>query len=178
MGQGNIIGRSNTPTLDTASGVFSIQEQYNSRRFISWPIFKYRYVRWTITAVRTPGNFVQASELTLLTPGGNFQLYGATATGPASIAGETPPNLIDFNFSTKFCSSSATGPWTINIDLSQLTAFTGYTWYTANDLVGRDPVSWTFETSVDNSTWVLRDSVSNFATTINRNAVAYTGNLS
>lgn len=171
--QNNFIGNSVAPTRDAASGVWSLQGQYNADRSNTWPMIKYRYVRWTVTAVRTAGNLMQSSEFSLFLDGSFVSRSGWTMTGPASVPGEGPANLIDGLLNTKFCSSSTTGPWTFNLDTGSVRSFNGYGWFTANDFIGRDPASWTMETSVDNSIWVLRDTVSGYSATTTRQALAY-----
>lgn len=118
-------------------------------------VFKGSMFRWNITAVRTAGNLVQASE---------FKFYynnvfvnwpvGTTITSPNTFQGAEPAtNLIDGNNSSKACTTTnntvifyITTPTDITINQ--------YAYVTANDTIGRDPVSWTLDVSYDGGiTW-------------------------
>jgi hypothetical protein len=130
----------------------------------------FRYVRWNITAVKTAGNLMQASEFVLRLGSSDISMTGTTVTGSnAGQPGEGPSNLVDNNTGTKFCSTNTTAPWTFTFDLGSAKSFDGYRWATANDSVGRDPASWTVQTSTDNVNWTVRSTVTGFVATASRN---------
>jgi hypothetical protein len=169
---GGLIGKDRTTTLAAAVGVWTPGEQIKAQRNNIWPVTAagYRYIRWTITAIKTPGtNAVQASEFTLVNGVTDVVMSGATIV--ASPAGSVDPNNIkDGNTATKWIvlTSTAPLPHFFTFDMGTVTAFTAYRWATADDVEGRDPVSWTVSASLDNSTFTTLDTETNFATTASR----------
>jgi hypothetical protein len=129
-----------------------------------------RYVRWVITAVRTPGSGTQASEFVLQNAGVDISMTGTTVTSSeaGSPGNQLPAQLVDGNLATKFYTGN--GPTiTLTFDLGSVKTFTGYRWATAEDVNERDPVSWTVQISSDNVNWTVVDTRTNFATSTSRN---------
>lgn len=125
----------------------------------------YRYYKFLPTLLRSTGsNSVQFSELSLRNSGVRVNYTNAVATNPggSNPGGETPNYAIDNNVNTKFLDFNK-GP--LVIDFTRNTLITEYTFATANDGSDRDPISWQFYGSNDNSTWVLLDTQTNYATT-------------
>ena len=173
---GGLIGKDRTTTLAAAVGVWTPGEQIKARRTDIWPVIAtgYRYIRWTITAIRTPAsNAVQASEFNLIDGVTNVNMSGATMSAdPAGAfgSGDNANNLKDANTATKWVVNTGATPLPhiITFDMGTVTAFTAYRWATANDVEGRDPVSWTVAGSLDNSTFTTLDTETNFAVTDDR----------
>ena len=172
---GGLIGKDRTTTLVAAVGVWTLGEQIKARRTDIWPTTAtgYRYIRWTITAIRNalePG--LQVSEFTLVNNGVDVGMSGSTVTvSPAGASGsgsETINSLKDGNTATKWNTGSSNLPVALTFDMGTVTAFTAYRWATANDSIDRDPVSWTVSASLDNSTFTTLDTETNFATTTSR----------
>ena len=173
---GGLIGKDRTTTLAAAVGVWTPGEQIKAQRNNIWPVTAtgYRYIRWTITAIKTPAsNAVQASEFTLVNGITDVVMTGAEmSTDPAGAfgSGDTVNNLKDANTATKWVVNTGATPLPhiITFDMGTVTAFTAYRWATANDVEGRDPVSWTVSGSLDNSTFTTLNTQTNFATTASR----------
>jgi hypothetical protein len=55
MGKGGIIGNSNEPTQSIASGVWSLREQYNAKRSVSWPLLPTSAVELVNAGLTTDG---------------------------------------------------------------------------------------------------------------------------
>ena len=169
---GGLIGKTRTTTLLAATGVWTPNEQSIAKRDNIWPIIVtgYRHIRWTITATRTDVTF-QASEFNLTNGASNIDMSGSTVTpssGAGGGAGGEIANIKDNNTATKWNTSFSGTPISAFFDMGSVTTFTGYRWATANDVSGRDPVSWTVSGSLDNITYVLLDTQTNFATTTDR----------
>ena len=173
---GGLIGKDRTITLAEAKGVWTPAEQIKARRTDIWPVTAtgYRYIRWTITAIKTPAsNAVQASEFNLIDGVTNVSMTAAEMdASPAGAfgSGDTVNNLKDANTATKWVVNTGATPLPhiITFDMTTVTAFTGYRWATANDVEGRDPVSWTVSGSLDDITYTTLDTETNFATTASR----------
>jgi hypothetical protein len=175
---GGLIGKDRTTTLVAAVGVWTPGEQIKARRNDIWPVIVtgYRYIRWTITAIRTPGGgTIQVAEFNLINGASNINMSGSTVTiSPAGASGsgsETIASLKDGNTATKWFSSISGAlalPHIITFDMGTVTEFNAYRWATAGDAEGRDPVSWTVSGSLDNSTFTTLDTETNFATTTSR----------
>jgi len=138
-----------------------------------------QYVRFAPILMRIGGsnystNTYQLSEFQLMLDG-QVRPYpaGTTAYAPLGYANgaESPTNAIDGNTNNKFFQSYAS-PNPLIIVLPAATVFDGYSWYTGNDSTGRDPVTWTVETSMDGVSWTVVDTRSNQAITASRNALA------
>lgn len=142
----------------------------------------YRYYKFNITKVRniiSATNNTQISELIILN--GSTRLTGGTATNPNGTqvsAGEAPSKILDGYYDTKWCdlsfvSNSNTS--TLIIDYTTAQTSTGFTYATANDYPGRDPVRWTFEGSNDGSTWtVIQEQFTDATITTSRNTLVST----
>jgi hypothetical protein len=112
---------------------------------------------------------VQAAEFEFRNAG--VPLTGATltATNNTSSPPEELPQLIDNDVNTKWLSYSyITSKPVLMWDFGSTVTVDSYRWATANDATDRDPISWTVEGSTDGISWVMLDSVNNFATPIAR----------
>jgi hypothetical protein len=98
----------------------------------------------------------------------------ASAPGVTPDGREDPIHAIDGLVSTKFYVNDNSGP-PLTIELLEPMLIDGYSWYTANDAEGRDPVVWTVDISDDGVNWTtvdLRDYSDNQAAiNYNRNAL-------
>ena len=151
-----------------------------------------RYLRMTITAKRSSTeNLLQLSEIKLVTTNGTAfawpsgtSVSAKVSTGNVSTSSsETPAKLIDNSVSTKMCAQNGKNlPCTITIDLGSgksidLSVYSRWQWYTANDVANRDPTSFSFSASNDGVKWVELNAATNATVTTSRRALAYTGNL-
>jgi hypothetical protein len=134
----------------------------------------YLYYRWRITNIRDFANSVgvQASEFVFQNSGADTRPT-ATVTNPggSNPADEEPSKLYDNNTATKALDFNIKS---LNVSIflytfSTAQTFTGYRWATANDEIGRDPITWTVEGSTNNSTWTVLHTVTNFNPTATRN---------
>jgi hypothetical protein len=135
----------------------------------------YLYYRWQITqAKETPPNAdcVQAAEFVFQIGGVDQSMAGVTVTNPGgnNPVGETPPNLVDNNLTTKALDLNfvANGLTNFIFQFSSAKSFNGYRWATANDEESRDPKSWTIAGSNNGTTWTTLSTVSNFTATVAR----------
>ena len=149
-----------------------------------------RYLRMEIRQKRSSSeNLLQLSEIKLVNTNGvafswpsGTTVSATCGTGKASTSSsETPQKLIDNSVSTKFCAQNGKNlPCRITIDLGNgrsvdLSTYSQWQWYTANDVANRDPVSFAFLVSNDGEQWVELDSSSTATITTTRRALAYTG---
>ena len=116
----------------------------------------YQYYRFTTTQTAGEG-LIQVSEFDLINNGNKVDYTNLTVTNPGgnSPPNEEPPKIIDGDINTKWLDFNIAplvftfnGPVTID----------SYNFATANDALGRTPISWTFEGSSDGATWVEIDS--------------------
>jgi hypothetical protein len=135
----------------------------------------YLYYRWQITQAKTtPPNSdcVQAAEFVFQIGGVDQSMAGVTVTNPSgnNPVGETPPNLVDNNLTTKALDLNfvANGLTNFIFQFSSAKSFNGYRWATANDEESRDPKSWTVAGSNNGTTWTTLSTVSNFTATVAR----------
>lgn len=149
-------------------------------------ITEYRYLRMTITAIRSGGSTVQLSEIELVDSdnGTDFPWPATTAVTSSiqAVSSEPAQNIIDGSTSTKFCSTAFTSGATLTIDLGEgnrvdLGLYNTWQWYTANDAPERDPVSFSLDVSNDGTHWLSVDSVSGASITETRQALAYSGSI-
>jgi hypothetical protein len=142
------------------------------------PAFTFKYWRWQITKTKTmppDASAIQVSEFVFQLNGVDQQAITSTATvtnpSGSNPVGETPPNLVDNNLTTKaldlnFVSNGNVTNFVFTFSSPQ--KFNGYRWATANDFESRDPASWTVSGSYDGSTWFVLSSVSNYVATSSR----------
>jgi autotransporter-associated beta strand protein len=119
---------------------------------------------------------IQFSELQLMFNGERLPWPdGTTAVSrnDNSGKGEGAAQLIDGDVSTKCYWGGEVFP--VLISVPEVVAFGGYRWYTGNDSMNaRNPVSWTFEYSLDGENWILLDEQTDRETTSQTKALAYT----
>jgi hypothetical protein len=91
----------------------------------------------------------------------------ATATNPGgnNPSNETPDKAIDGKNNTKFLDFNIKP---LIIDFKKSISVTDYTFVTANDSNGRDPISWTLEGSNDSTTWTTLDTKDSYNTPTGR----------
>ena len=135
----------------------------------------YLYYRWQITEAKTtPPNAdaVQAAEFVFQIGGVDQSMAGVTVTNPGgnNPVGETPPNLVDNNLTTKALDLNfvANGLTNFIFQFGSARSFNGYRWATANDEESRDPKSWNVAGSNNGTTWTTLSTVSNFTATVAR----------
>jgi hypothetical protein len=162
-------GASSRGLAGVASGAIRTAADFYGKSNI--PAGYFRYVRWTITAVRTGSSDFQASEFILRNAGADISgMTSATVTSSFTPYEVEPPSaLVDGNVNTKCYQGSLTFPISLYFDLGSYKLFDGYRWATANDVTGRDPRSWTVSVSNDNVNWTLKHTVTAYATTTSRN---------
>ncbi len=139
----------------------------------------FRYYRWQITQTKTmppESDCTQVAEFVFTVNGVDQQSTTATATvtNPSgnNPVGETPPNLVDNNLSTKALDLNFVSNGNVTnfiFTFSSARVFNGYKWATANDFDSRDPKSWTLAGSQDGTTWKTLSTVSNYTATTSRN---------
>ena len=116
------------------------------------------------------------SDLVLQTEGSPISWgINAVASNPDGIcpSGEEPVKLLDNNPLTKWCNTNFVANneiATVYIDNVTSISFDSYYYVTGNDVPGRDPISWTLETSNDNSTWKVVDTQTDVSITDSRKA--------
>ena len=135
----------------------------------------YLYYRWQITEAKTTppnANCIQAAEFVFQIGGVDQSMAGVTVTNPNgnNPVGETPPNLVDNNLTTKALDLNfvANGLTNFIFQFSSAKSFNGYRWATANDEESRDPKSWTIAGSNNGTTWTTLSTVSGFNATVAR----------
>ncbi len=136
----------------------------------------YLYYRWQITEAKTtPPNSdcVQSAEFVFQIGGVDQSMAGVTVTNPSgnNPVGETPPNLVDNNLTTKALDLNFVSNGNVTnfiFQFSSAKSFNGYRWATANDEESRDPKSWTIAGSNNGTTWTTLHTVSGFIATTAR----------
>jgi hypothetical protein len=124
----------------------------------------YRYYKFTPIAIRLPAHgTLQISELNLRYNGTRVDFSTATASNPggSNDSTHTPDKAIDNLTTTKWLDHTRKP---LFIDFGKNTRVSDYTFATANDVPDRDPVSWEFSGSYDNSTWTTLDTQTNYPT--------------
>ena len=156
----------------TAEEVLSNYNTFKSRFYItsSSSEANYRYLKWIVTKRKSSAvDSIQVADFEVSLNGTRVNWgAGATATNPSGSnpANEGPSNILDNNSATKWldfnfsASATATGLSTLIIDNTSLIKFNSYRWRTANDVDGRDPISWTLQGSNDGTAYVSLASVS------------------
>ena len=153
-----------------------------TRNFLEDGKFFAKFLRYSITSVRSGNNQMQFSEFELLTNGVKVAWPSLTRLGwslARSRSGgtsdtESPAKLIDGSGGTKFY-TTMDGCGSVMIYCPGGVGFDSYRWYTANDSAStRDPIGWKFEASDNGLQWVTLDTVPSWNTTATRTTVAYT----
>lgn len=149
---------------------------------------QYRYIKMFIPKIRSNNTYMQFSDIRFYN-GSTVYSYpsGTSITGSLSPSGsgETVAKLIDNNASTKYCCNwnSTTGciivitlPSTGKINLATYSTFS---WYTANDIQSRDPVTWSLfmANNSDFSDSILVDWQADYNVTTSRSVEAYNMNI-
>jgi hypothetical protein len=153
----------------------------------------YRYIKWEITKIRqgndtdcyTGDVCTQASEFLPTINGFSALTFidDATTTNPDGInpPGSEPGRLFDSNIGTKFLdaafsySNNSEGSTVIIFDVfdGNEVVFDGYNWATGDDMITRDPVSWTVSGSNDGILYTVLDTQTDFSPTTDRQAWIY-----
>ena len=119
---------------------------------------------------------MQLSELQLVRDGARLPWPDgttATSSGDNSAKGEGASQLLDGSTSTKCYWAFDTAP--VVVVTPAPVSFEGYRWFTANDSMdSRNPVSWTFEYSLDGESWTLLDEQTDRETVTTIKTLAYT----
>jgi F5/8 type C domain len=123
----------------------------------------YRYWKFSVTRIADASaennEIWQISELVLKLNGQRIDYTGATASSPGASysGGESPPNAIDNDPTTKFCVVANNGMsglgWPLIIDFGQTVTADSMTYFTANDSGNRDPVDWILWGGNDGTNW-------------------------
>lgn len=146
---------------------------------------KYRYIRFVIDAKRgNNDNYTQLSMFQFLDVDNNVYSYPSGTTVSTSMSNysssEGPDNILDGNVNTKFCCPwSAGGYLQINLggsDSIDISKYSRFRWYTANDADWRDPTSFRVLFSTDGTNFIEGVTVTNASITTSRHALAYVGN--
>jgi hypothetical protein len=140
----------------------------------------YRYYKWNISDIRTnpsSSGAIQVAEFYFQTNGTDESWTGVTvsARGENTVSAEGVDKLVDGNTSTKWLDFSNSGSplsWVkFDFGSGNTKSFTGYKWYTANDEISRDPVSWTIQGSNDGTNWTTLDTRTNISVTNSRDTI-------
>lgn len=146
---------------------------------------KYRYIRFVVDAKRgNNDNYTQLSMFQFLDVDNNVYSYPSGTTVSTSMSNysssEGPGNILDGNVNTKFCCPwSAGGYLQINLggsDGIDISKYSRFRWYTANDSDWRDPTSFRVLFSTDGTNFIEGVTVTNASITTSRHALAYVGN--
>ena len=146
---------------------------------------KYRYIRFVIDTKRgNKDNYTQLSMFQFLDVDNNVYSYPSGTTVSTSMSNysssEGPGNILDGNVNTKFCCPwSAGGYLQINLggsDGIDISKYSRFRWYTANDGDWRDPTSFRVLFSTDGTNFIEGVTVTNASITTSRHALAYVGN--
>jgi len=161
-------------TLDTKTSYPTTIERYTYLNYfevssLNFPAIEsyagnYRYYQFTPIKLRGAGApAVQFSELNLRYNGIRVDYSTAIASNPGGAStGATGPGIaIDGSIYTKMYDSNKKS---LVIDFGKQTRVNDYTFATANDMDDRDPVSWVFYGSNDNSSWTTLDIQNNYPT--------------
>ncbi len=116
----------------------------------------YRFYRFRPTKLRDDGgaDSIQLSELSLFQGGSRIHAYGVTNPGGNNSGNEAAGRADDANVGTKWRDLNRQP---LVYDMGQNVEIDFYTFTTANDNNGRDPVRWYFEGSVGGVTWDILD---------------------
>jgi hypothetical protein len=136
------------------------------------------HVRWVITDWRDPSSedYVQVADLILIAGGvplpdrSDDPTILVTNPGGSNPSGEGPDKGYDGESSTKWLDfeSAINASSTLVIAFPAPVTFDSYSWVTADDAEGRDPISWRLEVSCDGETFTTVDSRSDVSVTPGR----------
>ena len=169
-------------TANPNNNIGSNDDMYVKRGEYASP--EYSYFKLVMLKNRNNPGYTNLGEI-VLRKDNNTEIvwsnYGATitTTSAAVNAREGIDKVIDGSLSTYYttrANPTSESPITIIITTTtpvDLSEFTKYGWYTADQLSQRDMVSWAFYVSKDGTNWELMDSVSDYAVTTDRSALAY-----
>lgn len=145
----------------------------------------YRYIRFVVDAIRTSSTAItQLSRFEFLDVNNNVYSYPSGTTVSTTFtnyaSNEAPVMIIDGNVNTKFCALWTAGGY-LQIDLGSancidVSKYSRFRWYTANDVEGRDPVSFKVLFSTDGTNFIEGVTVTNASITTARKTLAYVGN--
>lgn len=124
----------------------------------------YRYFKFTTVAIKTSGsNMVQLSEFIIGYNNARIDYTDAVASNPggSNPGGEDPAKSIDNSTGTKWLDFKIKP---LIIDFTKVVTANMYTFSTANDSEGRDPVSWTVSGSSNGTDYTLLDTQTNYST--------------
>jgi len=120
---------------------------------VAWANWKFFSDTSGVTAVSAP------------TDSGKYTLYNSSLTNPTShVTDQTMSTIVGgFSSTGKYClySSGIASDGGVSpesgcvIDFTNSVSIKSYIWYTSNDSPPRDPTSWNFYGSSDNSSWTL-----------------------
>jgi YVTN family beta-propeller protein len=116
----------------------------------------YRYYRFRSTKLRDDGgaDSIQLAELSLFQGATRVHAYGATNPGGNNSGNEAAGRADDANTNTKWRDLNRQP---LVYDMGENVEIDFYTFTTANDNTGRDPVRWLFEASEDGVDWDILD---------------------
>ena len=145
----------------------------------------YRYIRFVVDAIRTSSTAItQLSRFEFLDVNNNVYSYPSGTTVSTTFtnyaSNEAPAMIIDGNVNTKFCALWTAGGY-LQIDLGSancidVSKYSRFRWYTANDVEGRDPTSFKVLFSTDGTNFIEGVTVTNASITTARKSLAYVGN--
>ncbi len=135
-------------------------------------VASYRYYKMVITGTKITnqsagGVGVQFDELELLNNNARIEYTGATASVITPGAYVNLSSGIDNSLGSKWftdANPSVGTPISYIIDFGSVRDATGFRYRTGNDQAGRDPITWSFEGSNNNSTWTVLHTQSTNAT--------------
>jgi len=134
----------------------------------------YRFYRFKNVAQRCttcPGSdYVGFAEIEFKTTDGD-SVSPLTVTNPngTSPDGQGPLMVIDGSYTTKWLDQTF-GHLEFDFGAANHAVISNYSWWTAEDLPERDPISWDVEGMHDGGTWILLHRAANYNTTTERNA--------
>ena len=145
---------------DTESGISTSASTIG--RSVIGTTLNYRYIRFNTLKTRDPlAGFVQIADLQFFNP--TAEVVPVSVTNPGGVnpvPEEGPGSLIDGNSATKWV-DDAKAPVIFYFG-SAAPSITEYSFVTAANIPGWDPVQWTMEGSMDGRTWTLVENVTAF----------------
>ena len=151
----------------------------------------FRYLKINITKIRTSCGIVQLSELNFWDNNGNKFAYPSTTSISANLtevnSSVVASKLIDGLSNTKYCTerwgSNQTGSCLITLNLGadkylDISKYTKFSYTTADDANGRDPISWVISGSNNNSTFYNICTVNDASITTSRQTQTQKFNVS